>query len=173
MGIVIKKEKTSDNVFILTEAPYDFIKSYSSECLSITYRGDLVSVNTEDSVITFDINDVTQTWLSDIGPENFTGTAEDLAELLSKRFFTVEKRDANQLLHQQVSNPSDFEISLFKRLSFTCDGSISVEIGSNTITYPYTAGGTTVIGAEIICDSENAQVLTFNGTGTLTYITVS
>tara|TARA_Y100000592_G_scaffold28829_2_gene45912 strand:+ start:4836 stop:5357 length:522 start_codon:yes stop_codon:yes gene_type:complete len=173
MGIVIKKEKTSDNVFILTETPYNFIRAYSSDCLSITHRGDIVSVNTADSLITFDINDVAQTWLHDASPETFTGTAEDLAELLAKRFFTVEKRDANEIAHQQVTNPSSFEVSVFKRLSFTCDGSIAVNIGGTSITYPYTAGGSTVVGANIECDSENSQVVEFTGTGTLTFITVS
>ena len=173
MGIVIKKEKLNDNVLILTEAPYDFIKSYNSSCQSITFNGDIVNVNTLDSNITFDVNDVSEIWVEDLLQQSFTGTAQDLAEILTQRFFTVEKRVANQILHEQITNPSDYEVSLFKRLSFTCDGAITVNVGINNIVYPYTAGGVTVLGADIECDSENVQVITFNGTGTLTYIAVS
>ncbi len=122
----------------------------------------------------------------------FVGTRDDLLDKLNDTYFINsvttsggggggDSSAANQLIqiteaqkltasnspsHQEIINPAAVVISSFKTLSFLCKGAISVTLDGNTIVYPQSlGGGSMVYGSTFEADSSSLNAATFNGTG--------
>jgi len=77
------------------------------------------------------------------------------------------------LFHDGLVNPSSVTYTNFKKISFACDGTINVTINGNTMTYPFTLGVDSILGAEYECSSITSDVVEFDGTGTVLITLIS
>ena len=117
--------------------------------------------STDDDEITY------QSTLANVKDESGSniGNKDQIATYLSKFVGSPNLAQKNEILHQELSNPSNVVFSDFKRLSFVCDGSIDVTINGVTINYPKNYSGTKIVGEDLVADLQSANSVTFNGTG--------
>ena len=123
-------------------------------------------IGTRDALLdklndTYFINSVTT---SGGGGGGDASAANQLTQITEAQKLT----DSNSPSHQEIINPAAVVISSFKTLSFLCKGAISVTLDGNTIVYPQSlGGGSMVYGSTFEADSSSLNAATFNGTGTV------